>query len=339
MREGMFIKKNVDKWNEYQHSKTNNPDETAERFVTLIDDLAYAKTFYPKSKVTKWINGIAAGIYQNIYTNRKEKYTRIFFFWKRDLPLLFKKYHKILLFTFLVFTTIVLIAIFSSIKDPSFVRGVLGDNYVDQTEDNISKGDPFGIYRDENPFSMFVRIAMNNIFIAVLMVAGGLTLGIFTLNSIWNNALMLGTFQYMFFSHGLGMQSIMVIWIHGTIEILSCIIAATAGFVIANSILFPKTFSRKISFQRGVSDALKIMIVLVPLFIIAAFLETYVTHLMSNTYNKRHHGGLPVWCSVLILIGSLTFIVWYFIIYPIRLHKRELLLRSESLVHSLPDTE
>jgi len=335
----MFIKKNVDKWNEYQHSKTNNPDETAERFVTLIDDLAYAKTFYPRSKVTKWINGIAAGIYQNIYTNRKEKYTRIFFFWKYELPLLFKKYHKILLFTFLLFTTVVLIGIFSSIKDPSFIRGVLGDNYVDQTEDNIAKGDPFGIYRDDNPFTMFVQIAMNNIFVAVLMVSGGLTLGIFTLKSIWDNALMLGTFQYMFYLHGLGMQSVMVIWIHGTIEILSFIIAATAGFVIANSILFPKTFSRKISFQKGVSDALKIMIVLVPLFIIAAFLETYVTHLMSNTYNTKHHGGLPVWCSVLILISSLSFIVWYFVIYPIRLYKKELLLRSGNLVHSSPDTE
>ena len=77
MREGMFIKKNVDKWNEYQHAQTGDPDETAERFITLVDDLSYAKTFYPKSKVTRWINGIAADIYQNIYKNKKEKYSRV----------------------------------------------------------------------------------------------------------------------------------------------------------------------------------------------------------------------------------------------------------------------
>ena len=71
MREGMFIKKNVDKWNEYQHNETNDPDETAERFITLVDDLSYAKTFYPKSKVTRWINGIAAAIYLSIYKNKK----------------------------------------------------------------------------------------------------------------------------------------------------------------------------------------------------------------------------------------------------------------------------
>src|ERR1700721_1528097 len=98
MREAMFIKKNVDKWNEYQQVKTDDPDETAERFVTLVDDLSYSKTFYPHSQVTRWINSIAAGIYQNIYRNKKEKYSRIFIFWKYELPLLLKKYHKIFLF-------------------------------------------------------------------------------------------------------------------------------------------------------------------------------------------------------------------------------------------------
>ena len=71
MREAMFIKKNVEKWNSYQQTEAANPDETAERFTILIDDLSYAKTFYPKSKVTAWINGLAAGMYQQIYQNKK----------------------------------------------------------------------------------------------------------------------------------------------------------------------------------------------------------------------------------------------------------------------------
>src|SRR5438094_38146 len=156
MREGMFIKKNVDKWNEYQQHPTSDPDETAARFITLVDDLSYAKTFYPKSKVTRWINAIASGIYQNIYRNKKEKYTRVLSFWKCELPLLFKKYHALLLFTFLLFILFVSIGVFSAIKDESFIRGVLGDGYVDMTEENISKGDPFGVYKSDNPFTMFV---------------------------------------------------------------------------------------------------------------------------------------------------------------------------------------
>ncbi|MFT3679751.1 MAG: stage II sporulation protein M [Ferruginibacter sp.] len=322
MREGMFIKKNVEKWNTYQHNKTEDPDETAERFVTLVDDLSYAKTFYPHSKVTRWINGIAAAVYQDIYKTRKEKYSRVFTFWSYELPLLFRKYHKILLVTFLTFSLFVAIGVLGSAKEETFIRGVLGDGYVDMTEDNIAKGDPFGVYRDNNPFLMFVQIALNNIFVAFLMAAGGLLLGIGTLYSMWQNGLMLGCFQYMFFEKGLGFKSIMVIWIHGTLEILSIVIASAAGLIIANGILFPGTFSRLHSFKAAVKDSLKVMVVLVPVFIMAAFLESYVTHLMSNTYDREKNAGLPVWAGAMILFLSLSFITWYFVIHPIRLNRQ-----------------
>ncbi len=343
MREAMFIKKNVEKWKEYQHSQTDNPDETAERFVTLIDDLSYAKTFYPKSKVTRWINGIASGIYLNIYKNKKEKYSRIFTFWKYELPLLFKRYHKILLFTFLVFSLFVIIGVWSSKNDESFVRGVLGDGYVDMTEENISKGDPFGVYKDDNPFLMFVRIAFNNIFIAFMFVLGGLFLGIPTLfhwpvvriAGLWDTGMMLGSFQYMFFSHGLGLKSILVIWVHGTLEISIFVIAATAGFIIANGILFPGTYSRFISFKTGIKDALKIVLVIIPILIVAAFFESYVTHLMSQTFDKESNPGLPVWASVIILVSSFTFIIWYFVILPVRLHKKGYYIQPDGIINRL----
>ena len=64
------------------------------------------------------------------------------------------------------------------------------------------------------------------------------------------------------------------------------------------------------------------MIVLVPIFIVAAFFESYLTHLMSNTFDKENNAGMPVWVSAVILGASLSFISWYFVLYPIRLHKK-----------------
>lgn len=323
MREGMFIKRNVDKWNRYQHEKTDDPDETAERFVTLVDDLSYAKTFYPQSKATKWINSIAAGIYQSIYKNQKDKYARFFLFWKYDLPFLFRRYHKVFLFTFLLFSSFVFIGVFSSIKDEGFVRSILGDEYIRETQANIDSGDPFGIYRDNNPFSMFVLIAFNNTALAFVMAIGGVTMGLVTVIYMWRNGLMLGAFQYMFFAKGMGPDSMMVIWTHGVLEILALIISSTAGFIITKSILFPGTFSRMQSFKDGIKDAFKIMIVLVPVFITAALLETYVTHLVSNKFdNKAETVGLNNWICGLILGTSFLFIVWYFVVYPILLHRK-----------------
>jgi uncharacterized membrane protein SpoIIM required for sporulation len=335
MREAMFIKKNAEKWNTYQHSPTDNPDETAERFVNLIDDLSYAKTFYPKSKVTRWINGIAAGIYQSIYQNKKEKYSRIFIFWKYELPLLFKRYHRIFLFATVIFILFVAIGVFSSKENPDFIRGVLGDQYVNMTEENIDKGDPFGVYKDGNPFSMFVWIGYHNISIGFLSFIGGFTLGISTMWVMWGNGIMLGSFQYMFFAKGLGIKSVLVIWIHGTLEISAIVIASTAGFILASGILFPVTYSRMVSFKRNAKDAAKVLISLVPVFIVAAFFESYVTHLMSQTFDKTRNAGLPVWVSIVILSVSSAFIIWYFIILPVRLHKKGFYIQPDGIINRL----
>lgn len=333
----MFIKKNAEKWKAYQHQQTVNPDETAERFITLIDDLSFAKTFYPKSKVTRWINGIAASIYQSIYRNKKEKYSRLFQFWKFELPLLFKKYHRVFLFTTFIFVLFVVIGLFSSAHNPGFIRGVLGDDYVNMTEDNIAKGDPFGVYKDENPFSMFVRIAFNNIKVSFLTFIGGFTLGLLTFILLWSNGIMLGSFQYLFFANGLGTKSILVIWIHGTIEISSIIIAATAGFIIANGILFPGTYKRMESFKQAAKDAAKVLLCLVPFFIIAAFLESYITRFMSRSFDQQANAGMPAWLSILILLCSLILILWYFVIWPVVLNRKGFFIREDGIVSRLYD--
>jgi hypothetical protein len=40
---------------------------------------------------------------------------------------------------------------------------ILGDDYVNMTNDNIEKGDPFGIYKQGDGVSMFFFFAYNNI--------------------------------------------------------------------------------------------------------------------------------------------------------------------------------
>jgi uncharacterized membrane protein SpoIIM required for sporulation len=323
MREALFIKRNAKKWQEYQHFDTDDPDEKADRFITLVDDLAYAKTFYPYGRVTKWINNLAVITYQSVYQNRKQNFRRIANFWITELPLLFRKYHRILLFTFIFFAVICAIAVYSSWQDINFVRGVLGDDYVNMTEENIANGDPFGVYKDDSSFGMFITIAYNNIRVDFLMFIFGIFFGIGTVYLLFQNSMMLGCFQYMFFAKGLGVQSVLVIWIHGTLEISAMIIASTAGFVLANSILFPGAVKRFDAFVKGARDAVKIIICLVPITLLAAFLEGYITHLMSQHFDREAGNfGLPVWASVAILAVSLAFMLWYFVLYPVQLERR-----------------
>ena len=334
MREAMFIKKNAEKWKQFQEVEPSTPDEASDRFVTLMDDLAYAKTFYPKSKATKWINGLAASEYQNIYKNKKEKYSRFFTFFKYDLPLVIRRHHRIFLFTTIFFVLMVAIGFYASMKNPDFLRGILGDGYVEMTEENIAKGDPFGVYKENEKFNMFLTIGFNNIGVAFKAFIGGFTGGLLTVYILLFNGIMVGCFEQMFFAHGLGLQSILVIWIHGVFEISSIIFSGVAGFIFLSGILFPGTYTRMESFKQHFKDATKIIICLVPFLIVAAFFESHITQLMSDTFDKKPD-GIPVWASVCILVGSLFCIIWYFVIWPIKLTNSGYFLRKDGIVDRL----
>jgi uncharacterized membrane protein SpoIIM required for sporulation len=64
------------------------------------------------------------------------------------------------------------------------------------------------------------------------------------------------------------------------------------------------------------------MIIFVPMTLGAAFLESYITHLVSETFDREAGGGVPLWVSAMILIASLGFVAWYFIVYPIRVERK-----------------
>lgn len=313
MREGQFIKRNKERWAEYEQP-VEDPDELARRFTNLVDDLAYAKTFYPSGNTVRYINSLASNLYLSIYRNRKEKSRRLITFWTTELPLIMFRHRRILLYAFLFFMTFLLMGVLSSATDQSFVRSVLGDEYVDMTEHNIASGDPFNVYKTEDEFVMFLSIALNNIAVSFKCFLLGLTCSVGTIYLLFKNSLMIGVFEHMFVQHGLGIRFFLVVFIHGTLEISALVISGAAGLVLGNSILFPGTFTRMQSLQRGVKDGLKIMIGLIPVFTVAAFFEGFVTR----------HTGMPLIASLFILFGSLTFVLYYYVFYP-RLLNRKLL--------------
>lgn len=311
MREPAFIKKNKDKWQRFeallqQKEKPATPDEQAALFIQITDDLSYAKTFYPKSSVTQYLNSLAAKVHQSIYRNKKEESSRIVQFWKYELPLVMYEVRYKLLYAFLIFSIAIAIGVISSANDNTFVRLILGDAYVNMTLDNIEKGDPMGVYKHMGQMEMWVYIAWNNVRVSFLAFIFGVFLSFGTGLVLLQNGIMLGAFQYFFYQKGLFLTSFLTIWIHGTLEISAIIIAGCAGFVMGNSILFPRTYSRRDSFRIGAKKGLKIIVGLVPIFILAAFFEGFITRLTE----------MPDVLKLAIILGSLAFVIWYFVVYP-----------------------
>jgi uncharacterized membrane protein SpoIIM required for sporulation len=311
MKEAAFVKRNSQRWQEYENYSTEDPDELTERFIALTDDLSYARTFYPGSKVVLYLNGLAARIHLKLYSNKREDAGRVKTFWKYELPQVMYQARYNLLYAFLFFAGACLIGSLSAANDDTFVRLILGDEYVNQTLENIEKGDPLAIYKSQGSGDMFLSITVNNIKVSFMAFVMGVFFSAGTLAVLIQNGIMLGSFQYFFFEKGLLLDSVLKIWIHGTLEISAIVIAGSAGLTIGNSLLFPGTYSRLESFKKGARKGLKIAIGLVPVFIAAGFLESFITRLT-----------LPLWASSSIILISAAFIIWYFVIYPRKVYLR-----------------
>ncbi|TSE10577.1 stage II sporulation protein M [Aquimarina algiphila] len=316
MREAAFVKQNKDKWLKFESVLVNNtqitPDELSNLYIEITDHLSYAQTFYPNSQTLNYINSLASSAHQKIYKTKKEKKNRLYSFWVKEFPLEFYKYQKQLLITFLISVLFTAIGVYSSATDGAFVRSILGDGYVNMTLENIANDDPMAVYKKMEETNMFLGITINNIRVALLCFSFGVLCGIGTIYILMSNFIMLGSFQYFFYDKGLLWESARTIWIHGTIEISVIIIAGCAGLVVGNSILFPKTYTRLTSFVRGVKAGLKIVISTIPFFIIAGFLEGFVTR----------HTEMPDWLAIIIISGSLALILFYYVIYPRILYKK-----------------
>ena len=314
MKEATFVKHNKARWEEFEKDvnkkQVGTPDRLADLFIQVTDDLSYARTQYPESRTTKYLNTLAGKVRLEIYKNKKENNRRFITFWTEEVPDVMFSSRKVLLYAFIIFFVTVAIGAVSAYYDDTFVRLILGDAYVNMTLENIKKGNPTDVYSGESPFMMFVMIAWNNIFVSFRVFVYGLFASIGTGIYLGYNGIMVGAFTTFFAKEQQFSQAFPVIMLHGTIELTSIVIAGAAGFRMGNSLLFPDTYSRLVSFRKGAMDGLKIVMGLVPFFILAAFIESFITR-----YAFKH------WALKTLIIGASAFLMtFYFIFYPFRRH-------------------
>ncbi len=317
MREIAFIKQNKQKWLEFQQALDGNseksPDEMANLYIQLMNDLAYAQTYYKKSKTVVYLNQLAAQIYQKIYKTKRTESNRLIYFFKTEVPMLVYQYKQYLLYAFAMFFATVAIGVISAIYDIDFIRLILGDGYVNLTLQNIKEGNPVAIYGDSSNWGSFIGITVNNLKVGMMAYISGIFLGIGTFYIALQNGIMLGAFQYMFYQENVFWKSVRGIWIHGSMEIFAIVIETAAGFILGASILFPKTYSRIDSFKIGFINSFKIYLSTIPFTIAAGFLEGFVT---------RYSDEMPNWASVSIILITLSIISFYYLIYPFIVNRK-----------------
>lgn len=316
MKEQTFIRNNIQKWERAEtvvgQAATTSPATLAEVYVDITGDLSYAQTHYPDSQMTVYLNGLSVALHNVIYSNRREPARRFITYWTREMPLVLYDARKLLLISLLVFLASVLVGALSQMADPSYCRLIMGDNYMDMTEANIANGKPMGVYGAMPRMSMFGSITLNNIGVAIRVFVMGLFTSIASGLMLFYNGVMMGCFSEYFAQRGLLGMCLSTTMLHGTLELSAIIIAGAAGLALGNGWLFPGTYTRLASFRMGAKRGLKIIISTVPMFIVAGFIESFITRMDYLLQPER----------LAIIVPSAVFVLFYYVYWPLRVHRR-----------------
>lgn len=323
MRESTFIDRNRSKWKEIEDFEKTDPDETASDFIEVLSDLSYAQARYPHSKINSYLNHLAVSAYRSTYRHKRSN--PLLEFWKTTFPLILGKNRKTLVLAAVLFLVFCILGAICAHLEPEFVESVMGSEYIAMTEDNIAKGEPFGVYASENPLRMFFSILSNNLFVGLLVFISGIFMGVGSVYHTFKNALMVGSFFHLFFRAHLGLNALVIVGLHGTLELMALVLECMAGMILGLSALFPGTLTRRQAFRKGLNQSARIYIGTIPFTLIAAFIESYITR--YGSYGLTAENRLLTALLLLVFLVSWVILIWYFFIY------------SHRVARSVPDQE
>lgn len=322
MKESKFVEQNKKNWLEFETDLRTENIKTrhSKLFIQVTDDLSYARTFFKYRSVRVYLNGIAQLLFNNLYQNQSTGKSGFVKFWKYDLPYQIHCARKEFRISFIIFILAMGIGVLSSIYDKEFARLILGNDYVQMTIENIKSNDAMAVYKKANEAQMFLGITINNLIVAMYTFVLGVFMSIGTVLALLRNGIMVGVFQYFFVERGLFKESFLTIWQHGTIEISCIIIAGAAGLTLGRGLVFPGTYSRINSLKISALRGLKIFLGITPLIVLAGFIESFITR----------YTNVPDFVRIMVILLSLSFILFYFVWYPWYLKKHKMFVVNDS---------
>ena len=144
--------------------------------------------------------------------------------------------------------------------------------------------DMFGPLQEITSLELFVTIFYINTRTSFLIMMLGVFVGFFPFLSLWGNGTVVGLLYGKFIAEGgNSLVFLMGILPHGVIEIPAILIAASQGFRLGKEIISPPPGkSRSESLRVNIRKGLKLFALIIPLLLIAALIEVYLSAYLFN---------------------------------------------------------
>jgi uncharacterized membrane protein SpoIIM required for sporulation len=247
--------------------------ELALLYRQTASDLATIREDASSRNLAHYLNQLLGRAHNLIYMGRRSRPAGIIKFYRETFPQIF---HETLPYTLLataIFFATAAAGLMVAITDPGFQRYILGPEMMD----TIAKQQMWTHSIVTVKPLASSAIMTNNLAVSLTTFALGITAGIGTVYMLAFNGLLFGVISGACWRAGMLGQLMSFVAPHGVLELPAIFISGGAGLLMAKGLLFPGTLPRSASVAREGARAVRLVLGIIPMLIVAGTIEGFVS--------------------------------------------------------------
>ncbi|HTC95195.1 MAG TPA: stage II sporulation protein M [Terriglobales bacterium] len=235
-------------------------------------DLATVREDASGRASTEYLNRLLGRAHNIVYSGSSRVGGRnVWRFYWEDYPAIFRETFSYTFAAFAIFFVAAVAGMLLSMKDPAFVLNVIGPRMVETIE------------RHEMWTHSIVSIKplaasgimTNNLSVSFTTFAAGITAGLGTIYLLAFNGLLMGVISTACWQADMSLSLWSFVAPHGVLELPAIFIAGGAGLLLGRGLLFPGLLPRKQSLVLAGGKAVRLVLGIIPLLIVAGTIEGF----------------------------------------------------------------
>jgi uncharacterized membrane protein SpoIIM required for sporulation len=250
---------------------TQDVHDLGKLYRAITSDLALARRDFPQQKVTLYLNQLLTDTHAYLYQQDSNNLKNLLETFRSRIPQVFRHSGWFTLAGFLLFLIPSLVGYWLAYSNPDVAQPLgLEDQRLILAENETWTDIP----AEERPVAASA-IFTNNIRMALLAFAGGISFGLFTVYVLVTNGLTIGAVFGLAVHYGMGSSLFDFVIGHGVIELSVIFMAGGAGLQLGWALLNPGSYTRKDALVVAARRALLLAVAAIPLLLIAGVIEGF----------------------------------------------------------------
>lgn len=310
---GNFVRKNRTRWQRLDEMlgfiEAKGPRGTTRPFLRELSslyrdttgDLAFAQTYYRGTTLLLFLHQLVARAHNQIYRPHRVTPGETMRFFFNEIPQVVRQHLQAVAWSAIIFMMGIAVGLSAVQFDERAASIILPSHVLNSIySGRMWTGEIFSVVPAPVASTFLFT---NNISVALLAFAGGLSFGVLTTILLFQNGFMLGVAFKLCADYGLLGGLFGFVAGHGVLEISAIIVSGGAGLVVANALLNPGTYSRADALAQQGREAVRMAVACVPALITAGCIEAFISPSAAPTWFKAALGltlGISFWLYLLL---------------------------------------